>query len=160
METAMMNSNRLLVLFVVIATLSLPKGCPKQPAHKLVSLVLEAAPNVNPDPSGQALSVVVRVYQLKDKGRFDAADYNAIWRSDKETLSDDFLDVQERVVQPGTQEILDINPNPMASYLGVVALFRNPSGDTWRRIIPISGKNPKINLSLREYSIELGPVIK
>src|ERR1035438_5224895 len=67
METAMMNSNRLLVLFVVIATLSLPKGCPKQPAHKLVSLVLEAAPNVNPDPSGQALSVVVRVYQLDRK---------------------------------------------------------------------------------------------
>jgi type VI secretion system protein VasD len=158
----MMNSNRSLALCVVIAAFSMPKGCPKQPARTSmrVSIEMEAASNVNPDPSGQGLSVVVRVYQLKDEGRFDAADYNAIWKSDKETLSDDFLDVQERVVQPGTQENLEIKANPMAAYLGIVALFRNPSGDTWRKIIPLRGKNPKVKVSLRENSIELGPVGK
>ncbi len=154
----MKNANRLLVKSVFALSLFLLMGCPKKNA--LVNIVMTGAPNVNPDPSGQALSVVVRVYQLKDKGRLEAADYNAIWRSDKETLSDDFLDRQERVVQPGTQEMLEIKTNPMAAYLGVVALFRNPSGDTWRRIIPISGKKPKISLSLREHSIELSSVDK
>jgi type VI secretion system protein VasD len=161
LEITMMNHNRLLGLCVVFATFAVPKGCPKQSATKSpVRIELEAAPNVNPDPSGQALSVVVRVYQLKDEGRFDAADYNALWKSDKETLSDDFLDVQERIVQPGMQETLEIKPNPMAAYLGFVALFRNPSGDTWRRIIPIRGKKPKIKVNLRENRIELGPVSK
>jgi len=154
----MKNANRVLVWFVVAVSFFLLMGCPKQSAR--VNMVVVAAPNVNPDPSGQALSVVVRIYQLKDKGRLEAADYNAIWRTDKETLSDDFLDRQERVVQPGTQEMLEIKANPMATYLGVVALFRNPSGDTWRKIIPISGKNPKISLNLREHSIELSSVGK
>jgi type VI secretion system protein VasD len=154
----MKNAKQVFVWFVVAVSSFLLIGCPKKSAR--VNMVVAAAPNVNPDPSGQALSVVVRIYQLKDKGRLEAADYNAIWRTDKETLSDDFLDRQERVVQPGTQEMLEIKANSLAAYLGVVALFRNPSGDTWRKIIPISGKNSKISLSLREHSIELSSVGK
>jgi type VI secretion system protein VasD len=149
----MKKAHQMLFWFVLGASLILLTACPKEVR---LNMVLSAASNVNPDPSGQALSVVVRVYQLKDKGRLETADYNAILKSDKETLSDDFLDRQERVVQPGTMEMLDIKPNPNAAYVGVVALFRNPTGDTWRKIIPIKGKNLTIRLNLRDHSIELG----
>ncbi len=149
----MNDARRWFSWFMIIASLFLMMGCPKEPVR--LNMVLAAGPNINPDPSGASLSVVVRVYQLKDKGRLEAADYNAIWKSDKETLSDDFLDRQERIVQPGTQEMLEIKASPMAAYIGVVALFRNPTGDSWRRIIRISDKTPKIKLSLREQSIEL-----
>jgi type VI secretion system protein VasD len=152
----MRDLRRLLWLFVPCAVLLIFTGCPKEPAR--VNVVLSAAQNVNPDPSGQPLSVVVRIYQLKDSGRLESADYNAIWKSDKETLSDDFLDRQERIVQPGAREALEIKANPLTAYLGVVALFRNPSGDTWRKIIPVKGKNPKITLSIREQSIEISSV--
>ncbi len=149
----MKNASRLIWCVLIGAGMLSVTACPKQPAR--VNIALAAASNINPDPSGQALSVVVRVYQLKDKGRLEAADYSSIWKSDRETLSDDYLDRSERVVQPGTQETVEINANPAAAYIGVVALFRNPSGESWRKIIPISGKNPKIRLSLREQSIEL-----
>jgi type VI secretion system protein VasD len=149
----MKSAFRWLWWFFLGASLLLLAACPKQPAR--VNMTVVAAPNVNPDSSGQALSVVVRIYQLKDKGRLEAADYNAILKSDKETLGEDFLDRQERVVQPGTQETLEIKTHPMTAFIGVVALFRNPAGEGWRRVIPISGKNPKLNLSLREQSIEL-----
>jgi len=129
-------------------------GCP--PAQTRVRMAISAADKVNPDSGGQSLSVVVRVYQLKDKGRLETADYNAIWKSDKETLSDDLLERQERIVQPGSQEMLEIQTNPMANYLAAVALFRNPSGDSWRRIIPINkGKTQKIALALHEQTIEI-----
>jgi type VI secretion system protein VasD len=154
----MKNRRRILWLLLPIAALLLLTGCPKEQAK--VNMVLSAAQNINPDPSGQPLSVVVRIYQLKDPGRLENADYNAIWKSDKETLSDDFLDRQERVVQPGAREMLEIRTNPLTAYLGVVALFRNPSGDTWRKIIPVRGKNPKITLSIREQSIEISSVDK
>ncbi len=149
----MRKSSRLFWWLLVCAGLFFVTACPKEPAR--VNISLAATSNINPDPSGQALSVVVRVYQLKDKGRLEAADYNSILKSDRETLSDDFLDRQERVVQPGTQEMLEIKANPAAAYIGVVALFRNPSGESWRKIIPISGKTPKIRLTLREQNIEL-----
>ena len=154
-----MNRNPLRFLLLPLLALTMI-GCPKQAAK--LAMTLQAAPNVNPDPGGKSLSVVVRVYQLKDKGRLESADYNAIWKLDKDTLSDDFLAVQERVVQPGTQEMLEIQTNPMAKYVGVVALFRNPSGDSWRRLVPIGGKSrpiggktQTISLTLRDQGIEL-----
>jgi type VI secretion system protein VasD len=150
----MRTARRLLLWILSSLALVCLAGCPKQPVK--VNIVLNAAANVNPDAGGQALSVVVRIYQLKDKGRFEAADYNAIWKSDKDTLSDDLLERQERMIQPGTQEMIEIQPNPAANYLGAVALFRNPSGDTWRKIIPIR-KNAaqKVGLSLHEQTIEI-----
>lgn len=129
-------------------------GCP--PPQTRVQMTINAADKVNLDTGGQSLSVVVRVYQLKDKGRLETADYNAIWKSDKETLSDDMLERQERVVQPGTQELLDIQTNSSAAYLGIVALFRNPSGDTWRKVLPLNkGKAQKLAIVLNEQAIEV-----
>jgi len=154
----MKQGRQLLWPVVLAAGLLLLIGCTKQPAR--VNVALSAASNVNPDSSGHALSVVVRIYQLKDKGRLETADYNAIWKSDREILSEDFLDRQERMVQPGTQEMLEIRTHPMAAYLGVVALFQNPRGDTWRRIVPVQGKNQKIRLDLREQNVEIISVNK
>jgi type VI secretion system protein VasD len=149
----MANARRLISQLVLAASLLLLIGCPKEPMK--VNMTLSAAANLNPDIAGRAFSVVVRVYQLKDKGRFETADYSALWKSDRETLSDDFLDRQERTLQPGAQEILEIRANPLAAYLGVVALYQNPTGDTWRKIVPISRNNQRIQLSLREQNIEI-----
>ncbi len=155
----MRNVKHAFFLFTLITGLVLMTGCPKEPTR--VSMVMNAAASVNPDAQGKPLSVVVRVYQLKDKGRLEAADYNAILRSDKDTLSDDLLERQERVVQPGTQEILEIRANPMASYLGVVALFRTPQGDSWRRVIPISkSKTQKVAVTLQEQTVVLSTTAK
>jgi type VI secretion system protein VasD len=150
-----MKTRRLLLMWVILGmVLVISVACPKQPAK--ISVVVNAAANVNPDVGGQALSVVVRIYQLKDKGRLESADYNAILKSEKDTLSDDLLERQERVIQPGTQEMLEVQANPMARYIAAVALFRNPSGDGWRKVIPI-GKNAtqKIGLTLREQTIDI-----
>jgi type VI secretion system protein VasD len=153
-ENVMKTACRLLSWILLGLSVVLLAGCPKQPAK--VNIVLNAANNVNPDAGGQALSVVVRIYQLKDKGRFESADYNAIWKSDKETLSEDLLERQERMIQPGTKEMLEIQTNSQANYIGAVALFRNPSGDSWRKIIPISkNTTQKIGLTLREQTIEI-----
>jgi type VI secretion system protein VasD len=149
----MTHSHRYIVLLIVLSALLLFVACPKQPVR--LSMVMSAAPNVNPDVSGQPLSVVVRIYQLKDKGRLESADYNALMKSDKDTLAEDLLERQERVVQPGSQQTLDISANPAANYVGVVALFRSPSGETWRKIIPLGGKTQKVTISLHEQVVDV-----
>jgi type VI secretion system protein VasD len=150
----MRNFFQLVCWFLLSLSLIGVLGCP--PAPTRVSMVISATNNVNPDVGGQSLSVVVRLYQLKDKGRMETADYNAIWKSDKETLSDDLLERTERVVQPGTQEMMEVQPNPSASYLAVVALFRNPSGDTWRKIIPLKkGAAQKFGVTLQDQNVEI-----
>jgi type VI secretion system protein VasD len=139
---------------LLLLALIMSIGCSKEPPR--VAIVLNAGADVNPDQSGQALSVVVRIYQLKDKGRMESADYNSIWRSDTQTLSEDLLERQERIIQPGTQEMLEIRVNPSAAYLGIVALFRSPTGDTWRRIVPVGqSETQRITLALRGQNIEI-----
>jgi type VI secretion system protein VasD len=155
----MTKSLKILCGSLLLLSLVFVLGCP--PAQTRVNLVINAANNVNPDVGGQSLSVVVRIYQLKDKGRMEAADYNAILKSDKETLSDDLLERQERVVQPGTQEMMEIQANPSAAFLGVAALFRNPSGDTWRKIVPLAkSKTLKFGITLQDHSVEVTPTSK
>jgi len=150
----MRKAHRLLGFCLLAAAAAVTAGCPKEPVR--ISMVLDAAVDVNPDPTGQALSVVVRIYQLKDKGRLESADYNAILKSEKETLADDMLQRQERQVEPGTQELLEIAADPMAKYIGVVALFRNPTGDLWRKIILVGkSKTQKIGITLREQVLEV-----
>ncbi len=145
---------RFLACLLACAGAALLAGCPKEPAR--ISMVLNGGADLNPDPAGQALSVVVRVYQLRDKGRLESADYNAILKSERETLAEDLLQRQERMLQPGTQEMLELTADPMARYIGVVALFRSPSGDSWRRIVPIgTGKTQQISLFLRGQNLEV-----
>jgi type VI secretion system protein VasD len=141
-----------LFLCIILGLLFIP-ACSKQPVR--VNMMVNAESNINQDAGGQPLSVIVRVYQLKDKGRLESADYNAILKSDTQALAGDLLENQERILKPGAQEIMEIRANPAANYLGIVALFRNPSGDKWRRIIPILGKSQKLTVSLREASIDV-----
>lgn len=153
----MNNTRRWLASVVTMLCALAAAGCPKQPAR--ISMVLVGGADLNPDQNGQPLSVVVRVYQLKDKGRLESADYNAILKSERETLSDDFIERQERVVQPGTQEMLEISAGPTARYIGIVALFRNPVGDTWRKILPVTqGKTQKVSLTLRAQTLEAATI--
>jgi len=125
-----------------------------------ISVAIAAGPNLNPDASGNPLSVVVRIYQLKDRGRFESADYDTLWKNEKEALADDLLQQLERVIRPGSQEIVDIQENPAATFIGVVALFRNPSGDSWRKIIPVSTKARSISVTLHDYAVDIAPNTK
>jgi type VI secretion system protein VasD len=125
-----------------------------------ISVAISAVSNLNPDSSGNPLSVVVRIYQLKDRGRFERADYDALWKNEKETLADDLIQQVERVLRPGSQEIVAFQGNPAAAFIGVVALFRNPSGDSWRKVIPISSKVGKFSVTLHDYVVEIAPTKK
>ncbi len=144
---------RLLCWFSIFASLILCCACPKQAAR--VNMTVNAAADINRDADGHPLSVVVRVYQLKDKGRLESAEYGALLKSDTLVLAGDLLESKERILQPGAQDILEINSKPETNYLGIVALFRNPSGDSWRKIIPVKGKDLKITVSLRAAGIDV-----
>jgi len=153
----MKNSHHYILVILLCLGFLIFTGCPKEPVR--INMVVSATNTVNPDDAGRPLSVVVRIYQLKDKGRLETADYNSLVKSDS-ILAEDIVEHLELVIQPGSQETRDIKANPMANYIGAVALFRKPSGDGWRKTLPIRGKAMKINLSLREQAIEITSATK
>lgn len=54
---------------------------------KVLNVDFKARAALNPDESGRATSVAVRVYQLKDRKMFDGASYEDLLKNDKTVLA-------------------------------------------------------------------------
>ena len=125
-------------------------------------LVLASTNALNQDDSGEALPVIVRIYQLKGKDRFQQATFKALWKNDKELLEGDLLDRKELTVHPDTETVLDFDLDVKhgAAFFGVMALFRKPDVLSWKELIPAEASSlnpltPKRKLVLDRYTIKL-----
>lgn len=109
-------------------------GVPTPTFDKRVPLRIHAAERVNTDPAGRSLSLVVRIYKLKEASAFLLASADAFKSPEAEraAFGGAIAEVREITLTPGqkseTVEIL----SPGVSHIGVVALFRAPASDRWR----------------------------
>lgn len=104
----------------------------------MVKLDLAANAELNPDRKGEPLPVVVRVYQLTDKGAFESATFNQLWKTDEATLGKTLLTRNEVIMNPNSNNKIEIDRNEQAKYVGVVAIFRNPIEQKWRELRELS----------------------
>ena len=146
-----------LLLVASVATFVLA-GCGHKPPVLKINLRGDAV--LNPDAAGDSLPVVVYLHQLKRRDKFEAAEFRALWKSPADALGNDLVESQEITLRPGEQRQIEIQRNLDTRFLGVVALFRTPEGDRWRRVIPLDPKKRKqiLRLSLRGNQVELDAV--
>ena len=83
---------------------------------KDVRVTLLPTYRLNPDESGAPLSVVVRVYQLRNRERFDRADFRALWRNDEKELAGDLLERREVTVYPETKTSIELQVDQRFSF--------------------------------------------
>ena len=104
------------------------------PSEYKVPLRIHAAEQLNSDPQGRSLSVVVRVYRLKEANAVSLAPYDAFKSPEAEKLAfgADVVSVREVVLTPGQHNEVVETLTPSAPYLAVVALFRSPAQGRWR----------------------------
>ena len=108
--------------------------------QRKVALRLHAGDVLNTDPRGRSLSVVVRIYQLKDKAAFERATYSTFAGakpSQSSELAADLVDVREIVLTPGQRYDSVEALLPDARYVAVVGLFRSPADDRWRFVFDV-----------------------
>jgi type VI secretion system protein VasD len=118
-----------------------------------VDVIITAAARLNPDDSGAALPTVVRIYQLKGTSKAEAAQFEDLYRRDKELLGEDLLQLDEVVVAPGATVRKTVAGIPEARAVMVVGVFRRPAGLGWRIIAERKGKGP-LNVRAEDYRIE------
>ena len=133
-----MNTYRSVVTVYAILGLLVLGGCASGPTAYDVRG--QADPVLNRDVSGKSLSVVVRLYQLKQATEFSKLAFESLatGRPEAELLGAELIDKSEVVVLPGTQHISTGMLSENANYLGVVAFFRQPEPHFWRYLIPAS----------------------
>lgn len=104
---------------------------------KTMKLDLSARAALNPDDKGQPLSVVVRIYQLRDGKAFHAASYEQLLADDKAILGDALVARKDVVLAPSASISLTEAFDQRAGQVGVIALFRiTDKATTWRISIP------------------------
>ncbi len=100
-----------------------------------VTLRLHAGDILNTDDSGRSLSVVARIYKLRDKTAFERAQLDAfsdLKASRSSELAQDIVEAKEIVLTPGQRHEVVETVTAEAPYVGVVALFRAPADRRWR----------------------------
>jgi type VI secretion system protein VasD len=115
-------------------SLALDGELPKIPLRRQVTLRIHAGQLLNTDPTGRALSLVVRIYKLRSTSQFAQATYAMFTNAGPErpAFNEDVISVQEVVLTPGQKyEVIETLSSDV-THLGVVALFRTPDSQRWR----------------------------
>lgn len=122
-----------------------------------LNLDLIASEELNTEAGQRPLSVVVRVYQLKDKAAFLAAPYSTLLEQDQSVLADDLLASHQVLLRPGAAVSLREPYRQDAAYVGVIALFRQAGPERqWRLLLDkkeLDNDKP-LQLELRGYTLE------
>ena len=133
---------------------SCAKGPPK-PAKATVTLA--AAADTNPDASGRASPVVVRVYQLKTDTIFTGADFFALFDDDQKVLGPELIGRDEFVVAPSEKRTVDMAVSRTARFVGIVAAFRDIRNAQWRVVVPAPLKNDDMTLAVERARVTFSP---
>jgi len=120
-----------------------------------VKVTLISSDHLNPDKNGKPLSVVVRVYQLSSKDRFEKADFLSLVKTDQRVLDKDLLLRREVTLLPDSKEVIQEDRKDGAQYIGVMAIFRE--GDqVWRKVVALKDlwiKSIKLKVDQRTLTI-------
>lgn len=98
---------------------------PFKPDPTLIEAKAVASLQVNPDSRKRASPVVVRVYELKSRAQFDAADFISLFERDKDLLGAELVARDEFVMRPGETKDIAKQPGPDTKFLAVLVGFRD-----------------------------------
>lgn len=109
-----------------------PSCTPEDKKFKFRVLV-QPAGTINPDEQGESLATVIRIYQLSGDVALSTLDFRDAWQKGKEAFGDEFLAEEERTIYQGRPETIELEPDPKATHVVAVAIFREPGGVSWYR---------------------------
>lgn len=130
-----------------------------QKPSREVALKLHAGNNLNAGSTDKPLSLVTRIYKLKQTSAFYAAPYDAFLSPEKEraTLGQDLLDVREINLVPGQLYEVTEKVSREAAFIGVVTLFRSPAPERWRVAFnAVEAEKSGIRVGLHACSLTIG----
>lgn len=122
---------------------------------KIKVLHLDFAPRsaVNADEAQTPLATMVLIYQLKDRQKVEAADYQKLLRDADTLLKEDIVASKSLLVMPNGRVTLNMPMDEAARYVAVIGLFNRPDmeNNTWRRVLSRDDLYPD-----KPRTIELG----
>jgi len=132
----MLHRRELLVAMGAAGLLSACASDPPKPA--VVTVTISAQPGTNPAPDGSERPVIVLVLRLRSVNAFNSADFLAFQGNPAAALGADLVGLDQVAIAPGATISKTIVFEIEATFLGLVALLRNPGGRVWRTSAPVA----------------------
>lgn len=119
-------------------------AAPAKPCQALpLQLAFTATARSNALSTGEGRPVQLQIFQLKSDARLRTAAFEDIWQHSAKTLEGELVSSEQHTLFPGEKKTITVAPKPDASYLGVVALFREPQGKDWFLTYEIAPPRPQ-----------------
>ena len=145
---------RALSWLLVVGALAFLTSCGGKPPKEekpppVLRINMAVETDANRGPGGQALPIVVRLYELKAQGAFSSADFFSLYDRESETLGGELISREEVTLAPGQTRKIQKNLNPETRYLGVLGAFRDIDHAAWRALVPITeGRDNAIEVAV------------
>jgi type VI secretion system protein VasD len=128
------------------------------PPPATLELAIACGPIINPNDTGAAAPVVVRLFFLTAATRFQRADVFALTEREKATLAEDEVASQETIVRPGEHRTMKPELAKEVRFLGVAVLFRDIDQAKWRATAPLAVSGPnRLTLKIDGIEASLAP---
>lgn len=113
------------------------KKPPAAPQPAKLDLALVTTPTLNPDSTGRASPLVVRIYALRSITEFEKADFFSLYEKDEQILAADLVKREELILKPGDTVTQPREFAPDVQFIAVLAAFRDVERSTWRASTPV-----------------------
>lgn len=131
------------LLLAGIGLLSLAQCAPAPPPPPVLNLTITGTAEQNPDPSGRASPVAVRVYQLSGTAKFSQTDVFGLMNNEAKVLgAEEATSSMEFLLAPGESKKVMVDLKPMVSAIGVAVLYRDIDHAQWRATQPANAHGP------------------
>lgn len=120
---------------------------------KVLHLDFEPRSAVNADEAQTPLATMVQVWQLKDRQKVDAADYQKLLRDADTVLKEDIVASKSLLVMPKGSVTLNMPMDEETKFVAIVGLFNRPDmkNNAWRLVLTRDDLDPD-----KPRTIELG----
>jgi type VI secretion system protein VasD len=134
-------NRRLLLGFAGL--LALAHCAPAPPPPPVLNLTITGTTGQNPDASGRASPVAVRVYQLSGTAKFSQADVFGLMNNEAKVLgSEEATSSMEFLIAPSETKKISVDLKPMVSAIGVAVLYRDIDHAQWRSTAAANAHGP------------------
>lgn len=117
---------------------------------------IEASSKVNPDDTGRASPIVLRIYELKSADTFQNTDFFSLYDKESATLGQDMNGREEVELQPGGSKTVKREVQPDTQYIGVMAAYRDIDQAHWRATYKLSPhKTNSVTIKLGRDSVSI-----
>jgi type VI secretion system protein VasD len=107
-------------------------------------------PSMNRGESGEANATIVRLYELSDRTNFQSSTPATLQDDDEQALGPQLIRKQVLILQPGSEQNVQLDLHRDTRFLGVAADFISPYGDAWRHVHDTSSRRNRLRVELRE----------